>query len=100
MNRDSYEDFEKCVKGKIEGFCSSVNKKWKECNRCMSKCLIKNENWLQLDFSIPIKTKNKILCESTTSRGWPRKSFFDLSERLKRGEMRVSTVSARASSSV
>jgi len=43
---DSYEDFEKCVKGKIEGFCSSVNKKWIESNRCMSTFLIKNKIWL------------------------------------------------------
>ena len=81
---DSYEDFEKCVKGKIEGFCSTVNKKWKESNRCMSKFLIKNEKWLQLEFNIPIIAKNEIGCQPSTSRGRPSKSFFDLSERSKR----------------
>lgn len=81
---DSYEDFEKCVKGKIEGFCSTVNKKWKESNRCMSTFLIKNEKWLQLEFNIPFIAKNEIGCQPSTSRGRPSKSFFDLSERSKR----------------
>jgi len=58
---NSYDYFEKCVKGKIEGFCSSVNKKWKESNKYMSKFLTKNKIWLQLDFNIPIKTNNEMV---------------------------------------
>ncbi|KAL4104249.1 hypothetical protein QTP88_019558 [Uroleucon formosanum] len=77
---DFYEDFEKCVKGKIKVFCSTVNKKWKKSNRCMSKFLIKNEKWLQLEFNIPFIAKNEIVCLPSTSRGRPSKSFFDLSE--------------------
>jgi len=84
---DSYEDFEKCVKGKTEGFCSSVNKKWKESNQCMSKIVIKNKIWLQLDFNIPIKTKNEMVYQPTTSRDRPRKLFIDLCERSKRRDI-------------
>lgn len=31
-----YEDFEKCTNRKIEGSCSSINKKWRESNWCIS----------------------------------------------------------------
>lgn len=83
-NQWDYEDFEKCIKGKIEGFCSTVNKKWRESNRCMSNFLIQNEKWLKLDFNIPIKENNEVICQPSTSRGRPRKTFLDLSERSKR----------------
>lgn len=50
----------------------------------MSKCLIKNEKWLQLDFNIPIKKNNEVIYQPSTSRGRPRKTFFDLCERSER----------------
>lgn len=50
----------------------------------MSKFLIKNEKWLQLESNIPFIAKNEIGYVPSTSRGWPSKSFFDLSERSKR----------------
>lgn len=68
---DTNEDFVKYVRGKIEEFCSSVNKKWKKSNRCISKFSIKNE----------------MICQPTTSRGRPRKLFIDLIERSKRREI-------------
>lgn len=73
------EEFEKCIRGQIGGFLSTLNKKWKESNRCTNRVLLKNENWLQLDFNFA-KIKN-IKVEPS---GRPRKFFADPNERSKR----------------
>jgi len=31
------EEFEKCLSNKIDGFCSTAYKKWKESNYCVTK---------------------------------------------------------------
>ncbi|KAE9542437.1 hypothetical protein AGLY_003298 [Aphis glycines] len=73
------EEFEKRVKGKIEGFCSTLQRKWKESNRCTERFLAKNENWLKLCFNIGDLNNTQVGLS-----GRPRKLFKDLSERSKR----------------
>ncbi|KAL4097259.1 hypothetical protein QTP88_022062 [Uroleucon formosanum] len=73
------DEFEKRIKGKIEGFCSTLHKKWKESNRCTERFVAKNENWLKLCFNT--SDLNNI---QVGSSGRPRKLFKDLSERSKR----------------
>lgn len=80
------EEFENCIKGKVEGFCSTLNKKWKESNRCLTRFLKKNEYWLELEFKIPTLNENHVLNQLSTSFGRPRKLFDDSSDRSKKAE--------------
>jgi len=73
------EEFEKRVKGKIEGFCSTLHRKWKESNRCTERFMAKNENWLKLCFNIGDLNNTQV-----GPSGRPRKLYKDLSGRSKR----------------
>jgi len=78
------EDFEKCILNKIDGFCSTVYKKWKESNYCTKKFKTKNESWLKLHFNIPFVKNCDVSTQPSTSAGRPTKVFSELSDRSKR----------------
>jgi len=78
------EEIKKCLSNKIDGFCSTANKKWKESNYCIRKFKKKNEFWLQLHFNIPYVVNCDVTNQPSTSAGRPLKVFADLSDRSKR----------------
>lgn len=67
------EEFKKCLLNKIDGFCSTAYKKWKESNYCIRKFKKKNECWLQLHFNIPFVKNCDMSSQPSTSAGRPPK---------------------------
>ncbi|KAL4104318.1 hypothetical protein QTP88_019619 [Uroleucon formosanum] len=87
-NLEGNEEFDKCIQNKVEGFSNTLKKKWLDSNRCLTKFLKKNDNWLDLEFKIPLLKKCEELCEPSTSSGRPRKSFLESSDRSKRRQIK------------
>ncbi|KAL4152899.1 hypothetical protein QTP88_000732 [Uroleucon formosanum] len=70
-NLEGNEEFDKFIQNKVEGFSSMLKKKWLDSNRCLTKFLKKNDNWLDLEFKIPLLKKCEELYEPSTSSGRP-----------------------------
>lgn len=87
-NLEGNEEFDKCIKKKVERFSSTLKKKWLDSNRCLTKFFKKNDKWLDLEFKIPLLNKFEELCELSTSSGRPRKSFLESSDRSKRRQIK------------
>lgn len=87
-NLEGNEEFDKCIQNKVEGFSSTLKKKWLDSNRCLTKFFKKNDNWLDLEFKIPLLKKCEELYEPSTSSGRPRKSFLESSDRSKRRQIK------------
>lgn len=87
-NLEGNEEFDKCIQNKVEGFSSTLKKKWLDSNRCLTKFKKKNDNWLDLEFKIPLLKKREEFYEPSTSSGRPRKSFLESSDRSKRRQIK------------
>ncbi|KAI4466571.1 hypothetical protein MML48_2g00000188 [Holotrichia oblita] len=91
------EVLERNVLGKVKGFCTNLEKRWRNAKRTYSFFIRKNSGWLSNIFNVPTtlkateieKTSATQSSTSGLSRGRPQKEFSQSSEKTKRRRIKL-----------